>query len=464
MRKVRLEMLVSIACLLLMSCIVESEFDMEFPNLYEIDIFPNSHVEKVITAYEQDGSDIFTFDPENDIIIEAYVISSDSGGNFFKTLVIQDAPENPARGLEVKIDLRAYYLKYNFGRKIFIKMGGLSIQKIEGKYVLGYRQQENLTHIPESLIDQYIFRSEVTETMVPRAIELQHIRPEMINTYLLVEDLQFMREELGNSFASESYDKYQGERKIEQCDNNVRSYLFTSTYARFKANLIPEEIFSLKAILTLDSFSRKLNFVLNNTDDLVVSNAERCDPVYFTCGEEEDLKVTNERVIFYEDFDQLAYTRDIEKIGWRNINKNFGSGKFKKRSSDDNVYLQVSAYGSNEAVMECWLISPDIEMGGALQKQLFFDIRSTFEEGELLTLWFSQDYSDSIDQATWHQLYTDIPAGSTDGSKKEFSLIGPINLSCIEGKFRLAFKYMGNDPGDATTYDLDNILIKVEPE
>lgn len=454
-----MKLLGSIFGLLLMGCIGEPEYDIVLPDPYNLDVLPNSNLEKVVNAFEQDGSEIFTFDPQNDMLVSAYVISSDSGGNFFKTLIVQDMPENPSRGLEVKIDQRSYYLKYNLGRKILLKLAGLSIQKIEGKYVLGYLQDGTLTHIPESLMNQYILRTEEIQAIVPTKIKLEEIRPEMINTFVCVQDIQFVSEELGNSFSSESHDKFQGERRIEQCDNRSKSYLFTSTYARFKANLIPEEKFSCSSVLSLDTYSKKLHFVLNDTDDLKTIEGERCDPDIFFCDDLDTSELEHNKVLFFEDFDQLAYSRDIEKIGWENLNKNFRSGKFKKRSEDENVFLQVSAYGTNEAVMECWLISPEVQLVEEERRQLYFDIRTTFEEGKLLTLWFSQDYTNSIDKASWYQLKLEIPSGSADGDKKEFSRIGPIDLSCIQGNIRLAFKYIGGDPGDSTTYDIDNILI-----
>jgi len=163
--------------------------------------------------------------------------------------------------------------------------------------------------------------------------------------------------------------------------------------------------------------------------------------------------------IHCQDFERLKSTKDIDKIGWQNINKNFGNGRFRKRSADENGFLQISAYDSNEYVMEVWLVSPVIELDKSRDEYLTFDIRATFEEGTLLTVWFSNDDTDDIHQASWHQLDIKIPVGSRDGSNKEFTGTNAFQLDCLEGSIRLAFKYTGSDPGASTTYDLDNILI-----
>ena len=167
-------------------------------------------------------------------------------------------------------------------------------------------------------------------------------------------------------------------------------------------------------------------------------------------------------VLYYEDFESLGSSRDIEKIGWDNINANFGNARFRKRSKNENTFLQISAYDSREYVMEVWLVGPSIDLDRSENEFLSFETRSTFEEGSLLTCWFTQDYTDDIKSANWQQLDVEISVGSRDGSNEIFLNSGAVQLDCLEGKVRLAFRYLGSDPGASTTYDLDNILITGE--
>ncbi len=445
------------ASLCFLACLQEPEFEIQIPENSEVNVSATSDIGTAINAFEQADNNIFTFGPDDDILVDAYVISSDEAGNFYKTLVVQDKPENPTHGLELKIDRRSYYSKYNFGRKLFLKLSGLSMEEQNGKYIIGYLSGGSLVDIPESQLDLFILRSLETVEIIPYKISLEEVSKPMINTFVALDQIQFLRQDLGKSFASEAFDRYNGERVIEQCENLARSYLYTSAYAKFRANLLPSGRFELQAVLSSDYYSQEINLILNNPDNLKQSLGERCDPAYFECpggfGEEK------KEIIFYENFNGLANTRDIDKIGWQNINKNFGNGRFKKRSSNDNGFLQISAYDSNEFVMEVWLVSPAIDLDNSEDEYLTFDIRATFEEGSLLTVWFTSDYKDTFNEAGWYQLDTKIPDGSRDGSNEEFYDSGPIRLHCLEGKFRLAFKYLGSDPGASTTYDLDNILI-----
>ena len=439
------------------SCIDEAEF--KIPDLINVEFKEKAttDINTAINAFQQAGTEIFTYNSGDVMIAAAYVISSDVAGNFYKTLIIQDSPENPMNGLEIKIDMRSYYTKYNFGRKILLRLSGLSIQEQNGKYIIGYLSGDSLVDIPESLLDHFIIRSPETAEIVPKPITLESVSPSLINTFVELEKVQFLKADLGKSFASEAYDKYNGERLIEQCDNLAKSYLYTSSYADFSSFLLPEERFHLTAVLTRDYYTGEVTLVLNNPKDIELLDEERCDPVFFECPVRS--LTNNKDVLYYENFESLASSRDIEKMGWENINVNFGNGRFKKRSRDENTFLQISAYNSKEYVMEVWLLSPPIDLERSKDELMTFDTRATFEEGSLLTCWISRDYKNNVKEANWQQLDVEISVGSRDDSNEVFMNSGTVQLDCLEGNVRLAFRYLGSDPGASTTYDLDNILI-----
>ncbi len=150
----------------LFGCIDSPEFTLSDIQINEVEIKTTSNVTAVISAYKQSELDIYTFDEDDETLISCYVISSDEAGNFYKTLVIQDQAENPMNGLEIKIDLRSYYTKYNFGRKLFIKFAGLSITEVNGKYIVGYLLKGVIVNIPTALLNNFIIRSLETEKIV----------------------------------------------------------------------------------------------------------------------------------------------------------------------------------------------------------------------------------------------------------------------------------------------------------
>lgn len=444
-----------LACFL--GCIEPQEISVTDIAIAEPEISETSSITGVISAYKQSELATHTFDKDDKTVISCYVISSDEAGNFYKTLVVQDLAENPSNGLEIKIDLRSYYTKYNFGRKLYINFAGLSMTEVNGKFIVGYQVRDMLEAIPTALLDKFIVRSIETVEIVPQSIDLKDFSGNMINRFIELKDVQFLESDLGKSFASEAYDKFNGERIIEQCNTLAKTYLFTSTYSDFSSYLLPSETFHLLGILSSDYYSGSINLTLNSPEDLTLTNDQRCDPIRFEC--EDMAEEGGRKVIFYEDFESLKTTTDIGKIGWKNINVNFGNERFRKRSRNENSFVQVSAYDSNEYVMDVWLISPEIDLSGLKEAYFSFDTRATFEEGSVLTVWFSTDFIDDINESSWHQLRGDISIGSRDGSNAVFLNSGSIPIGCIQEKIHVGFRYLGADPGVSTTYDLDNVLV-----
>ena len=444
-----------LACFL--GCIEPQEISVTDIAIAEPEISETSSITGVVSAYKQSELATHTFDKDDKTVISCYVISSDEAGNFYKTLVVQDLAENPSNGLEIKIDLRSYYTKYNFGRKLYINFAGLSMTEVNGKFIVGYQVRDMLEAIPTALLDKFIVRSIETVEIVPQSIDLKDFSGNMINRFIELKDVQFLESDLGKSFASEAYDKFNGERIIEQCNTLAKTYLFTSTYSDFSSYLLPSETFHLLGILSSDYYSGSINLTLNSPEDLTLTNDQRCDPIRFEC--EDMAEEGGRKVIFYEDFESLKTTTDIGKIGWKNINVNFGNERFRKRSRNENSFVQVSAYDSNEYVMDVWLISPEIDLSGLKEAYFSFDTRATFEEGSVLSVWFSTDFIDDINESSWHQLRGDISIGSRDGSNAVFLNSGSIPIGCIQEKIHVGFRYLGADPGVSTTYDLDNVLV-----
>ncbi|MCA0933037.1 DUF5689 domain-containing protein [Lutimonas saemankumensis] len=453
--KISLTLILAVICIVLLAqCYPEKQnisFDEEIPSRH---LGENIDMKTILTNFNQEESEILSFDA--DYSVTGFVVSSDESGNFYKTLILQDKAVSPEVALEVKIDLRAYFSRYNLGRKIHLNLKGLSMNKIKGKFIVGYLSGNRVKEIPESLIKRHLIRTDETMELQPESIRFEDVTIERTNTYVFLEDIQISKEDLGKSFASEVYDQYNGERIIQQCNNGVSGKLVTSEYADFSGYATPAGTFSMKAVLTIDSYSGEFVYILNNPDDLSETNKGRCDIEAFKCPLNE---VSENDIIFFADFNQLKSSKDIELQGWKNTNVNFLSNRFKKRSSNENTYVQISSYNSLEPVSEVWLVSPKIDLDNSSKEFLFFDSRATFEEGTLLSVWYTEKLEENLKYSDWKLLNAKISEGSLDGSNKIFTGSGKILLNCIEGSIHLGFRYIGYDPGASTTYDIDNIRI-----
>jgi len=455
LRKIALNLIL----VLLFSCVKTDDFDIPEIHTLDLGITANTTIQAIKNAFEQSQKELFTFDVEDNSIIEGYVISSDEAGNFYKVLVIQDKSENATAGVEILIDTKSYFTKYNFGRKIHVKMAGLSMKNHQGKYKIGFNLKNDVVEIPETLLDDFIFRTTETVTIIPKTLEISQFTKSEINTFVRLENMQFNYDEIGKTYAGEQFDQFNGERGLKQCNNLLPITLSTSTYSDFKSNLIPNKKGSLEAIFTKDFYGEKYVLVLNTPNFLNFQEEARCDPSFYECDANFN---EGSKIIFYEDFENVKNTAALEDLGWTNTNLNFGNEKFARRTVDANAGVRISAYGTEESPLEAWLITPPIDLDNSTNEIFTFKNKATYDNGTVLTAWISTDFNGNITEATWEQLDVKISIGPSSGFANEFISSGKISLNCLQGTVHIAVKYVGGDPGITTTYDLDHFLVTGE--
>lgn len=335
-------------------------------------------------------------------------------------------------------------------------MAGLSVINDEGKYKIGYNSRNEVEGIPESLIDDFIFRSALTAEIIPKPIDLSDFSDNLIGIYVQINNVQFRNDEIGKTYASEKFDEFDGERVLIQCDNDLETILSTSTFSDFKSNLLPNKKGELSAVLTKDYSSKKFILVLNNISFVDFVKEDRCDPKFFYC---EGNYENNTKLIFIEDFESINKTGDLEELGWKNENVNFGKVKYKKGTFNNNNYMKISAYNSEENPLEAWLVTPAISLDDSMDEILTFETKASYDNGTILTVWVATDLSENIKEANWQQLDIKISVGPSGTYGTEYFSSGEINLNCLGGNVYIGFRYIGSDPGITTTYEIDNVKI-----
>ncbi|WP_348688774.1 DUF5689 domain-containing protein, partial [Zunongwangia profunda] len=160
----------SLFILILISCVKTDDYEVPQSQLPENVSTEGTKISlrAVKNSYNEETGEIYTF--SGDQYFEAYVISSDRAGNFYNELILQDHPENPEAGIQILIDENALYQRYNFGRKVFVKLNGLSISKNNGLIQLGKQNRGDLDPIVSSEIDEHLIRSEIVEEIIPLQI------------------------------------------------------------------------------------------------------------------------------------------------------------------------------------------------------------------------------------------------------------------------------------------------------
>lgn len=444
--------------LILMGCVKTDDFEIPEMKSQEVEIDGNmTSIAAVKGNYNFQTGEIYTF-RETNTWFSGYVISDDAGGNFYKELIIQDKASNPAAGIQILLDHNSLFETYNFGRKVYVKLDGLSLWYNNGVLQLGIQNLGDVVAVPNSLIDDHVIRSGETLEIVPLKIEISDFSPEMKNLYVKLENVQFdrnlVKEDQVFSFASNPADQYDGERQLESCETGETVLLSTSTFSNFKSLLLPQGSGSAEGVLTRDFYDEHYVIVLNSPDKLDMNDA-RCDPVYLDCGENTE---AGPRVIFEENFEGVTSNTTLNSRRWTNINVSGGEVKFKPTLSSGNRILRISAYNTQESPLEAWLVTPEINLNNSVKEVLNFDILSSFDKGLLMEVFITSNFTGDPRTTEWTELDANIPLGPS-GSNSRIFKNSKIDISCLEAKVWVGFRYLGSAPDKTTTYDLDNIRI-----
>ena len=448
---------VLLTTLLLTSCVEDDDFEPPrdagaSPDIEGSEVSMTSVLGQLDQAIA-DGDANFTFE-ETDNYFTGYVISSDEGGNFFKELTIQNQPENPTAGIRIVIDANPLFGQYNFGRKVFVKLNGLTIGTDQGVATLGIKSGDEIEDLPESFLQETVIRDNVNEEIVPLEVTMADFSDGLENLYIKLPFVQFPRSSVlvddPLTFASEPTDDFDGERVLESCNSGSTTILSTSEFADFKSLTLPDQAGSIAGVLGRDFFDDMYILQLNDPSTINFDQ-ERCDPDFLFCDGESGGPDT----IYSEDFKNVSSLSQLN--GWENIqvegNVDYILGNF-----DGSNYAQISGFQAGEAYTS-WLVTEEIDLSTTTLEELSMSIQSNFDNGTILEIYITDAYTGDVTTTDWNLLDLTVPNGPGSGFGS-FVPVGPVNISCAGDLVRIGFKYEGEDPGPSTRYHIDNITIE----
>lgn len=394
---------------------------------------PDISVNKKVADVKGTAADIvapYLFDD----VIEAYVVSSDENGNFFKTISFQTlaTAAEPAIGFSVPVDATNLYIDYRIGNKVYVKLknqftdlyyGGLRIGAL---YVSPYNQG-GVGRISQNDYKSVLNASctTVKEEELVRAVAMGEIDDGDLNTLIELDEVQFTEAAIGRHYYEE-VNAIGGATNWNLVDKNGNQMIFrTSSYADFSQSLVPEGSGKVRGILT--KYSADYQLVARREAD-VQMNANRNIP------------------FFVEDFQSVSDGSNLSLPGWSNIIE-AGAIVWKGGITASNGYAEFAISGTKVVSNIVWLISPKIDMDVHDHEVLSFrsaqhhlDVDSPLNS---LQVFISEDFDGlHVGDATWTLLSARIPMQSTPWN--EFIGSGAIDLSGYKGKINIAFKYTGS--------------------
>lgn len=371
------------------------------------------------------------------VIFDAYVVSSDAGGNFYKTISFQDKPENPTVGLTVGINKSLNYADFPVGAHIRIKANGMVIGKSFGVISLGVPDPDyTIGRIPESIIGRFIAgvcdgNGLEIATIVPKNVTLEDLKKNdsYLNTLVKVSNVQF-----GDGLAG------------KQLMNKDLSGAFVDTDRAI------EDVYGNAGTIRTDGFFKATSYLIPENSGDITFVASKYNATYQNIIRSiSDINLTKPRITytFNEPFANLTAN------GWTTYSvagapvwgtTNFGNPA-------------PSAYmNGNGSVNEDWLISKSIPLTGFASAGLLFQTDGRYA-GNALEVYITTDTYNGGNPTglTWVKLNAKF---DTDmNAFAGFVSSGLVDLAPYLNKnVRIGFKYTSTASA-ASAWEVDNVKI-----
>ena len=223
-----------------------------------------------------------------ELIVKAYVISSDETGNFYNTISLQDKVENPTTGIQIEIAGNNLFNNYPIGAQVQINLKGLivatdrgvmKIGSVDPKYAVG--------RIPSTVISTYMVKTcEPIQAIKPKVVTslADALKPANLNTLVTIEGIQFKQPEIDKTYgtATETVNRVLVDKKGRETD------LRNSNFATWVGDALPNGSGAITVVVS--KYNSTYQLFIRDTKDV------KFDQARFTILPEgvEEIKGTKE--------------------------------------------------------------------------------------------------------------------------------------------------------------------------
>ena len=386
-----------------------------------------------------------------DDIIEAYVISSDEGGNFYKSMYFQSI--DGTKGFNLSVDeVNTYTKNLQPGKRVFLKLKDLAFANPTTNakgLIFGAppTEQYAVDRLSALTYKDYLIPSceVVSEDAIVHKITLAQASSETyLNTLIEIDDVQFKTD--CTTFSKADFDT-----SLKITNGTTALDVRTSRYANFAGFPVPSGRGKIRGVLT--KYGSTYQIILRTERDVRFTNP-RVQTVSLPKGG-TSLQYLG---AFTENFESYAATTTGASFPKYINDAAIGYKYWDVATFGSNKYLQISAY--NNGCSKAYLIVP-VDMTAA--SGMSFKSKDGYNDGNPLKIYYSINYvpGGNVNQATLIDI-TDkfiLSTGNTSGYASEFinSGIYPIPKD-LTGNGYFIFEYDGTT-GVTTTMQLDDIIV-----
>lgn len=373
-------------------------------------------------------------------VIEAYITSSDIGGNFFKSISMQTL--DGSKAFSVPVDASSLFINYEPGRKVLIKMDGLYTDvkyggmRIGGLYANSSGSAE-VGRLPEADFRNSVQRSctIVNEDALLPATPVtiaQATTDAYLNRLIEFNNVEFSSTDITTTYYDPNND-LGGATNHTLIDLNGNSVIFrTSSYSNFAAKAVASGSGKVRGIMS--KYGSDYQFMVRS---------------------EGDIKLTNPR------FTPLLNEGFTAGIGsWTTFSAS-GAQAWTYSSTFGNPggMMKMSGFATVNNANVDWLISPVQNLSTLTTANLSFDNAYKFT-GPAIEVLVSNNYSGTGNPsaATW----TTLTGAVLSSGNYVYANSGQLSLSSFVGagnsNVYVAFKYTSTTSA-GSTWEIDNVKI-----
>ena len=397
-----------------------------------------------------------TVEITSDLVLKGYVTSSDSTGNFYKEIYLQNDSTSPTDAIRVLIDVSDSYNMFNLGREVYINLNGLYIGEYrtgDGVISIGELDagQNRIANIREAVVKNHMLRSSNTSELTPLSVNFSEISDAHIGIRVEISDVSVVSSQVGKPFVDPN-DSYDTQRNLEACEGFGKTsfILETSAFANFKQNLLPSGTGTIRGIVSKTYNGDNLVLMLNSIDDVNLTG-EACSL----------LNIEDFEKVLDETFDNVDDNSNFDYSGWINYAE-VGGELWTEQLYSGNGYVEFSGYRTGDDVNIGWLVTPVFDLTGTTSAYINFKLAQHHlddEENNTLEVFVSNDFNGSdVMGANWNKINVSVPG--EDASWYAFQDVGLVDVSSYSGNLYVAFKYVGsgNDNSLDGGYFVDDVL------
>lgn len=205
-------------------------------------------------------------------IIAGVVVADDKSGNFYKSIIIQDA----TGGIAIRIDRSDFYTDYPTGRRVFVKCKGLFIGQYNkliqmGGYIDETTNPPSVASIPSPLINTYFVKGQWGIEVAPTKVSITDLNDNYQNMLIRLDSVEFQPADTNQAYANAALQQSVN-RTLKDCNGNS-IILRSSGYANFATSLTPSGNGTLIAIYQVFGTTKQL--YIRDLGDVQLNNS-RC--------------------------------------------------------------------------------------------------------------------------------------------------------------------------------------------